>query len=166
MRIWLVAASIAGAFIAAAAIGAVMYVRPQGGLAYDRSELRRLREQASFGVLLPTKLPDGFRYLETAPIGDPAAAGVEMVFARGDARIGFAQSLATASAQPEGEPVVVAGTVGTYFEGPWPAAPGFGPVLTWTQDQVTYWLTAAGGPGRDDLLAIAASLRPLDDVLR
>lgn len=169
MRIWFVGAAIVGAFVAALAIGAVMFLRPQGGLGYDRGELRQLREQTPFGLLLPTKLPAGFAYQQTVRVLGPAGDGVAMVFGHRDAHVAFVQWAVPPSplTTEAGDPVPVAGTVGTYARRPWPVvAPEEGPTLAWTQDEGGYLLMAAGGPGRDDLLQIAASLKPLDDVLR
>lgn len=172
-----VLAAIAAAFIAGAVIGAIIYFRPQGGLGYDRAQLRQLQDAAGFTVLVPTKLPGGYAYSHVEP-----SPGTMMVFQgpRNDSlALSEAATTATSAAGEPGDPVAVAGTEGRYseFSGPGPfdqADAGPSRQILWVQDGILYSLTSNPGgttpslarPGRDDLVRIANSLKPVDDVLR
>ncbi len=176
-----VLAAIAAAFIAGATIGAIIYFRPQGGLSYDRAQLRQLRDQSQFTVLLPTKLPPGYSF----SFVDPEHPGVVVFQGPRGAALQFLQSPAPEQAnagsngEEPGETVAVAGTEGRYIEVPGtdsrfnedPSRPVR--QLNWVQDGIMYTLLSGPGPvaspslpTRDDLLRIANSLKPVDDVLR
>lgn len=180
MRTRLVAGAVLAAFVAGGVIGGILFLRPQRGLGYDRGELRRLQDQAGFGLLLPARLPAGYEYWYA--FADPGTAfGPTVVFRRPDGggvlTLTQAPTAGRTTAAGGGEEVAVQGTRGWYLEsGRDPSVRIQVPVqgdsgasrageVTWTQDEMDYALVSADGLDRDGLLKVAASLKPLDDLL-
>jgi hypothetical protein len=133
--------------------------------------LEQAKDEAGFGLHLPTVLPAGF-VLEEIRLLDVPPYMVFVIYGGSNGRLGLEQSLVGITSEQHPDPsttivenrsvsVVTDGTIDKVMVGETPAALIDGESLVWESDRVSYRLIGPG-LGEQTLIRVAESLAPVE----